>query len=275
MNLRSALYVVCGAAVLFAGCDKGTSPDAFNYTFINNTDKQIHVDVYSTMSDYMSNTNPVTTGVAGANSTFVVRSSTLHTDVPYYVDWYSDDYTYTNWVNREDLYTAFNPRITASVQTNQLKLESETDYARLLCLDGNHTSTTWLATDGFSYVYSGGGSDSVLWNNLPQVDKFFQIVFHKDFSMTFSYINPDGQRADVTLIMRTDAAGTPAGSTAGHLSLYYNSSKYDENGQLNKAGDIYYTLSSPSGTADAVPTGPIMVKIKDIGTFTLSRQTIN
>jgi|GEM_PF-1252878 len=275
MNLRSALYVVCGAAVLFTSCNKGTNPDAFNYTFQNTTGKAIHVDVYGSFSDYMNNANPVATGVANANGNLVVRSSTLHTDVPYYADWYSDDYTYTNWVSREDLYTAFNPRFTASVQTNLMKLESEMDYARLLCLHGNATSTTWLATDGFSYVYSNGGSDSVLWNNLPQNDKFFQIVFHKDFTMTFSYIAPDGQRADVTLIMRTDAKGTPAGSTKGHLSLYYNSSKYDENGQLNKAGDIYYTLSGPAGDADVVPTDNIEVTIKNIGTFSLTRQTIN
>jgi len=275
MNLRSALLIVCGAAAILSSCDKATNPDAFNYTFQNNTDKQIHVDVYGSMDDYMNNANPVTRGVASANGSFVVRSSTLHTDVPYYVDWYSDDYTYTNWVSREDLYTAFNPRFTASVQTNLMKLESETDYARLLCLDGNHTGTTWLATDGFTYLYSNGGSDSVLWNNLPQNDKFFQMVFRKDFSMTYSYIAPDGQHADVTLIVRTDGAGTPAGSTTGHLSLYYNSSKYSESGQLNKAGDIYYTLSAPSGTQGAVPTTNMLVTIKDVGSFTMSRQTIN
>jgi hypothetical protein len=271
MKKQGILAALCGIIFLLASCDKNNNPSTapYTYSFQNNTGKHINIDIYQTADDYNNNRNAVLHGSANPGQSYQVSNVYLQTNIKYYIDWYSDDYTYSNWVNRTDLYENFDPTIMSTAGSDLTKMQIVPEYARILCLGGGGTGTTWRAVDGFTYLYNGGSGDSTALSQLPAAWQTFTLTFHKDFSATYSYTTPNGQPGSVTIFCRTDPNGVPIGSMGGNLYFYKNASIFDMNGQLNKGGKISYGFNAPFGSPEYALKDTIQVEIDGVGNFAM------
>ena len=76
MNFSKLLLLSAGISLLAACTPEKKSVQQYDYTYTNNTGKDIRVDIYKTLDDYNANSNIYMSGVAAANGgTYVVPSS--------------------------------------------------------------------------------------------------------------------------------------------------------------------------------------------------------
>ena len=276
MRLRSTFFVLCGLVVFLLGCTPAGIL-GYDYTYQNSTSKRIHVDIYKTMDDYTSNTNKYISGVAEPGGKFVVPSTKFVAGVPYFVDWYTEDYTYTNWVHGINTYGAFTPILNPTDQLNLDKLETVTDYARLMCLNGNGAGTKWRAVDGYFFIYGGSnGGDSILWKDLPTKWQYFEMEFHKDFNSIYYYNAPsyaynanNGVRTAVHGICKTNEGGIAPGATTGGFTVRVANDEF----AVDEAY-MHFVLTAPAGTPGAVIKDTVTITIVDIGVFKMVRENI-
>src|ERR1043165_9600450 len=137
MNKAKLFTIAAAIALGSSSCEKtksGVTP--YNYTYDNKTGKDINIDIYQSLDDYNNNRNVYIHGVAPAGGSFTVASTDFAAEQKYYVDWYSNDYTYTNWQNRQGFYDEFTTEFIPTDQKNRNPLESVNDYARIVFLNG-------------------------------------------------------------------------------------------------------------------------------------------
>ncbi len=253
MNIRRGLPVICILLFATTNCKK-TSQQPYNYTFQNNTDQSINIDVYQTAGDYNNSTNVLLHTVVQPYSTFT--TSQLINGSSYYVDWYNDDYTVTNWVNNPYSFFLSAVTINPTAQNNMMRLSASIDYVRLLCLNGNHNKTRWKAVGGYEDV----DGTNVPWNQLTTDQQYIQIEFRKDFSTNYYYIVDGQQWNSGNLVYETEVGGINGGNNYGNIPI-----KVSYNDQLT--GNIGYHLLAPAGTPGAKPTDTITVSLSSVGVF--------
>lgn len=214
--------IVSIALFCIISCKKSpiqTAPET-NFAFVNTLNESVNVVIYKTPNDYNNNTNVLMQGVAAANGTYVAEK--LKVDTTYYVDWYTNDFSYNNWYNQSGsidsyLTTVFMPNISGG--SMQLKQSYGPDLSRLVCLDGNGTQSTWMATGAFQ----GSALDTNYWYTLPPNKQYINIVFKKNFSVLFSFKDGNGN-----IIVDSLSLG---GMTHGD-SLQQFSANFQQNGGL-------------------------------------------
>ncbi|OJW84589.1 MAG: hypothetical protein BGO69_07655 [Bacteroidetes bacterium 46-16] len=151
--------------------------------------KDLAVAVYASESDYVNSTNAIASGMAPANDVFTFPASKLNKGGTYYVDAYSNDYLYTNWVNGdtaiigrenetprkfaysgEDMYSIVNVSINP---TN----------ARISLLNSTGSSSQWKAIDALDL--DDGHS---IWWSLSDAEQYATISISKNTTGSYSYL---------------------------------------------------------------------------------------
>ena len=200
--------------------------------------------------------------------TYVVPSSDFQAGAKYYVDWYSNDYTYTNWQNRQGFYDEFVTSFVPTHQNNKNPLQSVNDYARLVFLDGGAaTETHWVAVDG--YAFPGGNHTE--WANLPENFKYRKFTFKKDFSCVYYSKNDStGNIASSKFVFRTPYLGTPQGLSEGMIFI-----NIEDEHNVSTEGVVTYTINNTATDSLGVPTfgNTIIADFGDMGRYTMVRDT--
>lgn len=268
MNVTKLLLTVASVSILATSCQQDQGVKQYDYTYTNKTGKDILIDIYPTLQDYNNNTNPYLKGVAVANGgTYVIPSSDFVPEQKYYVDWYSSDYTYTNWQNRQGFYDEFVTAFVPTFQSNWNKLESVNDYARLVFLNGGAaTESKWVAVDGVAYP----GGNYTEWADLPARYKYRKMTFRKDFSCALYY---QSDSSDIILndkrTFRTPYLGTPQGMNQG--MVYIN---LEDEHNVAITGIATYSIGPING-ATGLPTfgDTIVIDMDDNGRYKMVRDT--
>ncbi|HXS37804.1 MAG TPA: hypothetical protein VN721_13960 [Flavipsychrobacter sp.] len=259
--MRKVSSIICVLLFAITSCKK-IDQHPYNYTFQNNTNQSINIDVYQTSGDYNNNTNVFLHAVVQPYGTFMTPQ--LVNGASYYVDWYNNDYTVTNWVNNP--YSSFlsSVVINPTLQNNMMRLSAPLDYVRLLCINGNQYKTRWKAVGGHEDV----DGTNIPWDQLTPDQQYIQMEFRKDFSTNYYYI-VDGQYWNSgNLIYETESGGINGGNTSGNVTI-----KVGYNDRF--VGNIAYPLTAPAGTPGAKPTDTITVSLQDVGVFQMVRMTNN
>lgn len=193
------LLPIASIILLSTACNKntvGTSPDEIN--FVNSSEKPVTVDIYSSLSDYGSNTNLLQRLIINGNANEKVSRDILKTGNAYYIDWYNDDYTITNWYNDDYPQGAERVRFEPSAESKQYDIDKNfVGYHRVAFLNGNNTQTEWVATGAYLYSSSTGYVDK--WNELSSNDRFKRIIIKKDFTANYTYRDSMGSEKTMPL----------------------------------------------------------------------------
>lgn len=98
ISFKSLLLLLAAAAFLY-GCGKKKKKDDANSwgVFENQTNAELTANVYKTREDYFAGTNLYKTFRVPANSSYTLSETGMAPRTLYYVDYYNDDFTLTNW----------------------------------------------------------------------------------------------------------------------------------------------------------------------------------
>lgn len=218
------LYAILLFANLFLlSCSKKDSPGTttvtstpFDFYLVNNTGHAVNMRMYKTMLDYRNSTNAVVSMRMDTGSAYhgTIADAATHC----FVDWYTDDYVYTNWgvhcidqnvlntntdptsildyvmifkgvVNHECAGDTFfldyshyaNPQYPSSVYLN--------DGNRQYFIDTNKAQTHWRAVD---VLLNTGNSGISMWNMLNAQQRDIQLTLYKDLTFSLRYYDSAG-----------------------------------------------------------------------------------
>jgi|GEM_PF-3510983 len=183
LNIALSAGLLLGAV----SCTKMEDEADYHGKISNPLGQRVHLKFFSTISDYEKDQNPVKTLTIEPNSALEVPQE-FEAGTTYYLDWYSEDYRYTNWTRNGDnsftvanIYPELDPVMTISSTRNP---------TRLLCLDGDQQSTTWIAYDAVNW-------SSSVWSSLMEHRKFHKFVFRRDFTGTYYSIETPGDTSEI------------------------------------------------------------------------------
>jgi len=174
-RLYSAVLIGFAAIFLASSCKKDKTPAATSFDItlkFGTPNQQAHVVVYGSEADYNTNSNPLMSGVTDQNGTYAIPLSQITKNTTYYLDIYTDDGLYNNWIGslpRTFTYTDDNKGIYCGVA------QPTDSFVRRLYLNITGTQTTWKVIDA-----SDGNLHNSIWNNLTPEQQYIKMVLRKD-----------------------------------------------------------------------------------------------
>lgn len=187
-KFKTALLAVILIAALY-GCKKKN--DFSDVTFVNRTEEDITVDLYSTFADYSTNANVFMRQNVAPGEKLIVQGDEFQENRIYYMDWYNDTYYRNNWYN--DKFTTDGERVAIKPESGNNTYYLEDTYkgnSRIAFLEGDDSKTSWIAIGAFLFHSSTGYSNQ--WTSLTDDERFRQITVKKDFTANYSYKNTNG-----------------------------------------------------------------------------------
>ena len=162
-------------ALLAAGCTKThTINTESTYKFTNQTGRRVTFDLYPSKADYGNNTNRLQQLIFEPGSSHQLK---LKVGESYWVDWYSDGYTFNNW-DMSSTNLSFKPELKiADVDDSRTLNATYQDTTRSIMLNGGELSTSWRG------VVTGGTNQ----------DGTHVFTFKKDFTGIHTFTNTSGQ----------------------------------------------------------------------------------
>jgi hypothetical protein len=196
MNFQTLNCTVCAlkyfliglAALLWLGsCTRiDNTQQVANYTFTNSMHVPLRMDLYPSMEDYNNNRNLLQSYQLESGATL---SMPLEVGKVYGIDWYSEGYRYSNWVNRSFFGGGATPTVHtlpylgAAESGGQLSLSTDgEDTSRSILLNGSGTSSTWEARIDDASKYKGRHT----------------FVFGKDFRCSYTLVTDKTQYRQLT-----------------------------------------------------------------------------
>lgn len=95
-------YILLAAILLLAACSKKKNSETVTTTYkdrrffiVNNTGVAVNFNLYKSRNDYDNATNPIVSIKLNDNDNYLCKP--LADDSLYYMDWYSDDLSLSNW----------------------------------------------------------------------------------------------------------------------------------------------------------------------------------
>jgi len=184
----SHFFAVLILVFLVDSCKKSSDPA--NYIIANTINKHITVNIYATLVDYYAANNPFKTVSINGNSIGSIPLADFDTSHAYYIDWYTDDYWFSNWTIGSSNDTVFF-RIKPKAGNDKYQVVvADSGWQRRLCLNGNSGATTWKAYNAYSYSYIS------IWSTLSANDQYRQLILRKN--LTASYIHKDASGTFIT-----------------------------------------------------------------------------
>jgi hypothetical protein len=140
----------------------------------------INFSIYKTQPDYFNNTNAVVTGKTDPSTgTYFIPADKLEKGTLYAIDWYSDDYTISNWAPTEKTGAYLTPSIFAYTDNDPtfgfpyIGNYATDGGAREVFLNGNDNETHWTAIGALR-------AGSSVWESLTENEKYIHLTLKKD-----------------------------------------------------------------------------------------------
>ncbi len=177
MNRIGSLFVLVFFVAIAAcnktprtGSTKFTTSDTF-VRIINSRPIELRFDVYKSKEDASNNRNVYFSCMVPGNGEYDVPVRVMDTSGTYYYDFYSADYTYTNWAMTYSNEVKFG-------QFGQLRFQIpgfRSSGFRRDFLRGDNISVTWKAVD----FYQGFSS---AWAGLTENERYKVLILHKSLN---------------------------------------------------------------------------------------------
>lgn len=180
-----SVLTVMAAMMTVAACRKKDKEAEYNFT--NHLPvATATVDIYSSKYDYDQQQNALYSFVVDANSTYRMALGSLKEGQTYYIDWYTADYEYNNWVM--DKYTGRNAYVAYKAGPANYVYTLDAFYkgpARNTFLSGNDTATRWKAVGAYTYTEAAGYTS--MWVGLTPDQQLKEITVRKDGVMSYTF----------------------------------------------------------------------------------------
>lgn len=200
MIQRQASFLVLAFILIIAGtgCKKNENSAGYFYKITNNSSKDVNINVYRSLGDYNQVINIYYKNVVAAHSSLSLPYSQFTKGQIYYIDWYSDDFLFTNW-----FWTNVTVIKTMALDNDYSEFvisEGQVaDQGRAVWMNGLNAMTQWKAVDAFTL---SGGVYTSIWSTLPQSSKNLQLTLRKDFTATIKGQSPANIAIDTTIRFR-------------------------------------------------------------------------
>jgi len=131
---------VCIMTVLQSCIKNEGIPTESTYTFINQTDKPVTVDLYGSKEDYGVSSNRIKQYAIEPGA---AQKMLLEVAKPYWVDWYSADYSYNNWELSYSSPTPFPELAVAAVDDTRVISIRSSDTVWSVVFNGGDATGKW------------------------------------------------------------------------------------------------------------------------------------
>lgn len=206
------IFTLCAlmAALSFASCKK-SEPDeplrngaSKEVNFNNKLTVPVTLRVYRDLDDYKRSVNPVLITTVEPNDRYLWQVPE-NVDRYYYVDWYSDNFTYGNWGYRKYA-GAFPDNVPNALRyefllpvmgvVNNIYYFNTNmfngGYGRNVALwNGNMPESVWLSADVIDANVINAYKSKM--NSVPGYRRYHELVFRKDMTCTYSSKYSNGQ----------------------------------------------------------------------------------
>lgn len=166
-----------------------------NIRIVNILSDKVYLRLYPSSEDYLYNTNPVLDTLLKYRDSVVLKFNSL--DTKYYMDWFSEDYAYTNWgivgFTSSPTKGGGNVPIVEDIEIdlqnlNEIKYLSSVRNlsSRLYYINGNDPETYWEAVN---YTDALGKQ---AWDTLPAYSRYFRITLRKNMTSLCERMDASG-----------------------------------------------------------------------------------
>ncbi len=174
--ISSPVVFLLLVVLLVASCRKREGiQKTSTYSFTNQNVKPLTLDIYGSEADYGLNTNRLQQHLIAPGEKVQVEFEALKT---YWIDWYSPDYSLSNW--RASSNSSGQPEpvagITVAAMVDQFLLSATRDTSRSVLIGEGGVSSTWLAKV----------------ENAPMMNGIHRITLRKDFRGEYIYTDAGG-----------------------------------------------------------------------------------
>jgi hypothetical protein len=206
--MKSYLLLALSVAII-CSCNKPEGiPSQSNCSFVNQTNRQITLDLYENKQDYNNEVNRIQRARMAPGEK---QQMILEVGKEYWLDWYSDGYTYNNWINSLGFNGQTQPKFkAAAVDDTRLLTATMKDTIRSIVLDG-HIATRWV---GFA-------------TNAGSLNGRHEFVFRKDKTGTYTF-NPTGGETQTQDFTYDQRSMSTTGSQINDFSLGINSEGFQQ-----------------------------------------------
>lgn len=212
MALRRLSFLALIVLICFLGngCKKSGNDGGYIYTITNRSNKAVNIHIYNSLNDYNNATNIYYKGVVASGNTLSLPYSQFVKGQTYYIDWFTDDFLYTNW-----FWT--NVTVISSMALDQnysnfvIDASQQSDPSRSIWMNGLNAQTVWKAVDAYSFY---GGLYTSVWSSLPAAKQNVQLTLYKSFAAELTYTDNSNLAIDTVIRYRANY------DTAAHVTLF-------------------------------------------------------
>ncbi|MGN6567523.1 MAG: hypothetical protein ACTHJ0_06210 [Flavipsychrobacter sp.] len=159
-------------------------PGIRNYIITNNLSTTVRVNIYKKVADYNTNSNLFMTCHLPGGSAYKISFNNLDTTATYYVDWFSDDYSNTNWLTFASNPSTMTPRSNDTVFL--IQPPPHNGAYRSVVLSGYSYQTKWKAYDAYDYSYLN------IWGAITANSQYRTLELNKDMTAVYTYKDAAG-----------------------------------------------------------------------------------
>jgi len=237
------LQTIALLALLFSfSCKKQDNAPTTTVTYepvtiyiVNNVGYPVTLRLYASVADYRNSSNALVSLSMAQRD--VYKYTVENPGKNLYVDWYTDDYIYTNWGTQRTSFSSFLPDSISTLSyaipfsTNGTPVINDSlylDYERYTSpyltttpaynmgmrqyyLNGNNAQTHWHAVD----VQNTSGIS--LWSGLPQEQRNADLTLYKDQTYKLNYYYNNSTVTDSSFYLN-DFSRPPACSLLGRTA---------------------------------------------------------
>lgn len=224
--------IILSAAILFLliSCSKPDISGTSSYTFTNNTSAPVTLSLYGTEEDYNTEQHVMSSQRLQPGGHVTMPLEALRT---YWIDWYSDGYSFSNWlcgnaISQGSRAAAPSPELTTADRDDALSITTyPRDTMRSILLSSNGATSTWqLDVD-----------------NMPYYNGIHTFVFHKNFTGTYTYARTGGDTVVKPFMYVVDITSNVFMPVCGDMTvrLYPPGDERNMIAELGTMFDIYHS----------------------------------
>lgn len=165
--MRYTFYTLLAATLLVSACKKTPTGPPDHFPFNNENDVAVNAVFYRTFEDYCNTSNSILSVRIQPHTIVEVPYKTLGDD-PFFIDFYTDDYAYSNWSNYG--WAIFQPITGVEVSWPVIQ-----GRARTVLIENTGQQTRWKLVD----VIDRNGVSQ--WGQYTESEKNIQLIVKRGF----------------------------------------------------------------------------------------------